>query len=96
MKKNCSILKALDLADLVAKDIANKNKNGILFKACSCYLKEDGTLHMVFWNDKTKVFDIEKDFPPNVLAYIYDMPLWEVVTVDYCGEDEFAILFYED
>ena len=32
----------------------------------------------------------------NEVAYIINMPLWEVVTVDVLGEDEYALMFFEN
>lgn len=96
MKMNCQILKAFDLANLVANRMAENLGYGVLFKAGSCFLTKEGMLHMNIWNKKTSLFDIEVVVPPNSLAYISNMPLWEVVSVDYCGDDELAILFYEN
>ena len=35
-------------------------------------------------------------YSPMEIAEKVDMPLWEIVMVDYDGSDEFALLFYEE
>ena len=44
----------------------------------------------------TGLFSIGRDFTAKDVAHMANMPLWEVVGIDNCGEDELAILFYEE
>ena len=56
---------------------------------------KDGRFRFVYADDKG-VFGEIRYFTANELAYAVDMPRWEVVGVDNCGDDELAILFYEE
>lgn len=51
-------------------------------------------------NDKGELYWAYRDgshnfILPSECAYKINMPLWEIVMVDNCGSDEFALLFYE-
>ena len=98
MKKNCQILNTNALAEEVACYLADKDdhKHSISYKADSCYLKEDGTFHFVMKDKATGLFTDTRDFAPNELAHMVNMPLCEVVGIDNGGCDELAILFYEE
>lgn len=39
---------------------------------------------------------VENKFTANDVANFINMPLWEVVMVDDCGCDRYALLFYEE
>lgn len=39
---------------------------------------------------------VQNTFTANDVANFIDMPLWEVVMVDDCGMDRYALLFYEE
>lgn len=39
---------------------------------------------------------VENKFTANDVANFIDMPLWEVVMVNDCGYDRYALLFYEE
>ena len=95
MKKNCQILTVTQIANNVSWDVSEKSGRKITYKGDSCYLEKDGTFHFVYMGDNG-TFSEEKTFTPNEIAYIVDMPLWEVVCVDGGGFDELAILFYEE
>lgn len=96
MKKNCQIANTDEIAKIVACNLSNELGYGITYKSDSCYLKEDGTFHFVMKDNDTGLFSIGRDFTANDVAYMANMPLWEVVGIDNCGEDELAILFYEE
>lgn len=96
MKKNCQIADTNEIAKIVACSLGNELGRGIIYKSDSCYLKEDGTFHFVMKDKATGLFTDTRDFGPNELAHMVNMPLWEVVGIDNGGCDELAILFYEE
>lgn len=96
MKKNCQIMDAKDIAAEVASSLSREFGYGVAYKGDSCYLKEDGTFHFVMRDKATGMFSATRDFSADDIAYILDMPRWEVVGIDNGGFDELAILFYEE
>ena len=95
MKANCQIETAEQLAEAVARSFMDETGKRISYKADSCHLSKNGDFHFVY-RDETGTFSGHQIFTANQLAYIKDMPLWEVVGVDMGGFDELAILFYEE
>ena len=95
MKRNCQILSVNELAREAADCIQRLEGAKIKYKVDSCTLSDNGDLSISVWNEQTNRFDIMRRFTGNELAYIVNMPLWEVVMIDRGGFDERAILFYE-
>ena len=95
MKRNCQILSANDLAKEAAEYIQRLEGSKITYKVDSCTLSDNGDFSLAVWNEQTNRFDIMRRFTGNELAYMLNMPLWEVVMIDRGGFDEMAMLFYE-
>lgn len=95
MKANCQIMDSAEIAKMVASHIANEIGKGITYKGDSCYLSKNGNFHFVYM-DETGTFGAQRTFTANELAYINNMPLWEIIGIDNGGFDELAILFYEE
>ena len=95
MKTNCQIADSNELAKIAACHIANEMGKGITYNGDSCYLTKDGKFHFVYM-DETGTFGAQRTFTANELAYINDMPLWEIIGIDNGGFDDLAILFYEE
>ena len=95
MKMNCQIMDSAEIAKMVASHIANEGGKGITYKGDSCYLTKNGDFHFVYMDDNG-VFSAQRTFTANDIAYIANMPLWEIIGVDKGGFDETAILLYEE
>ena len=96
MKKNCQIADTYEIAKIVACNLSDELGYGVIYKSDSCYLKKDGTFHFVMRDNDTGLFTNTRDFTANEIAYMADMPRWEIVGIDNGGFDELAILFYEE
>lgn len=46
--------------------------------------------------DDNGIFSEKRTFTANEIAYIINMPLWEIIGIDNGGFDDLAILFYEE
>ena len=65
------------------------------YKEDSCYLSKDGKFYFVYM-DENGIFSEKRTFTANEIAYIINMPLWEIIGIDKCGFEDWAILFYEE
>lgn len=89
MKKNCMLV---DADALVA--FAEASEDGAKpYKGAR--LCEDGTLEWNELEEGSGEFSA-RSMGPDALAALVEMPLWEVVSIDAGGTEEFAILFYEN
>lgn len=95
MKMNCQIMGVAELGEIAANIVTNETGKTTFYKGDSCFVTKDGRFRFVYADDKG-VFGEIRYFTANELAYAVDMPRWEVVGVDNCGDDELAILFYEE
>ena len=95
MKTNCQIVGSSEIARIVASHLTREMGKEITYKEDSCYLSKDGKFYFVYM-DENGIFSEKRTFTANEIAYIINMPLWEIIGIDNCGFDDWAILFYEE
>ena len=95
MKTNCQIVGSSEIARIVASHLTREIGKEITYKEDSCYLSKDGKFYFVYM-DENGIFSEKRTFTANEIAYIINMPLWEIIGIDNCGFDDWAILFYEE
>ena len=95
MKFNCQIVDSSEIARIVASHLTKEMGKEITYKEDSCYLTKDGQFNFVYM-DENGIFSEKRTFTANELAYINNMPLWEIIGIDNGGFDDLAILFYEE
>ena len=95
MKTNCQIVDSSVIAKIVASHLSKEMGKEITYKEDSCYLTKDGQFNFVYMDDNG-IFSEKRTFTANEIAYIINMPLWEIIGIDNGGFDDLAILFYEE
>ena len=95
MKSNCQIVDSSEVARIVASHLTREMGKEITYKEDSCYLSKDGKFYFVYM-DENGIFSEKRTFTANEIAYIINMPLWEIIGIDNFGFDDFAILFYKE
>lgn len=95
MKSNCQIVDSSEVARIVASHLTMEMGKEIIYKEDSCYLTRDGMFNFVYM-DENGIFSEKRVFTANEIAYIINMPLWEIIGIDNGGFDDLAILFYEE
>ena len=95
MKTNCQIVDSNLIAKIVASHLTKEMGKEITYKEDSCYLTKDGQFNFVYMDDNG-IFSEKRTFTANEIAYINNMPLWEIIGIDNGGFDDWAIHFYED
>ena len=95
MKKNCQIHTVQELAFEAAHYVKKSEGKTLSYLWGSSTLSNEGDLTLLCWNDETRCYDLERTFTGNELAYMLNMPLWEVVMIDNGGSDDKALFLYE-
>ena len=89
MKDNCMIISAEKMLKVMKPCSWGKNMRN--FKSPGFY--KDGTFS---YYENIGGSWVLREHSPNDCAEAINMPLWEVVTVDNGGIDEYALMFFED
>ena len=95
MKFNCQIVDSSEIARIVASHLTREMGKEITYKEDSCYLSKEGKFYFVYM-DENGIFSEKRIFTANEIAYIINMPLWEIVGIDNFSFNDWAILFYEE